>query len=344
MTTLFAYGRASTDKQQITLKSQEEILTNYFRLRRSMDKTISWGGWFPDAAQTSTVPFLERPMGSKIFLKANYGDLLVVSNFDRAFRSVIDCDNALRCCLEKGIRIIILDLDVNTETPLGRAFVKLVAVLKELEREEISRRIKDAIQYNIRHVNPHSSFVPVGWKNKNKQYVPYREERNMARRVVEMYHSGGTMRGISKELQKHKTKINKRSCDLNQVNHMYVACVCGFPKIFVKDLPRSTQLLSYLALNDGRPPQLGPEQVASRRFYTLPPMPDPLPVVVPPALYEHLKPTAYHDKKREEIRIAQARLNSDVSSCRLPEHHQPLKPKQQGRWVDQDLPHNISPE
>jgi DNA invertase Pin-like site-specific DNA recombinase len=330
MTTLFAYGRASTDKQQITLKTQEEILTNYYRLRHSIDSSIRWGGWYPDAAITSRVPFLERPMGSKIFRVAEPGDLMVVSNFDRAFRSVMDCDGCLKSCLEKRIRVIILDLDVNTETALGRAFVKLVAVLKELERDEISRRTKEAIQHNIRNVRPHGTGIPPGWARTHdksgKKFMPCFRERQIGKQVVELYHQGKSSRAIAKQITLEQTQRNDRRYDYNQVPRLYSAALIGFPKLFPSDIPLPTKMWKYMALYDGQVPQILPGQVSSGLLYTLPPMKGPPLYDVPRAFYIHLLPEAYEDRKQEQIRVAQDRQKSNASSCILPSHHQPLTP------------------
>jgi DNA invertase Pin-like site-specific DNA recombinase len=328
MPRLFCYGRASTDSQRITLLAQEEITHNYYKLRHSMDEELTFGGWFPDAAVTSKINFFERPKASEILRLAQAGDAIVVSNFDRAFRSVLDCDRSLRICNEANIGLIILDVDVNTQTPLGRAFMKMIAVLKELEREEISRRTREAFEYNRRHMRPSRMRCPCGWDvqtiNGEKQLIPCEQDQRVAFRVVELYHQGVAIRRILEISREEKwppalwPNVKRGSWSLYSLRAFYVAAVCGFQKVMSDEMPQLSYLMHYLALYDGQPPRLQLDGVSQGLFYTLPPMPGPPPIVVPPVLYRHLKQDARACRAAEKLRDGPAHRLTDAARDKLP--------------------------
>ena len=248
MSRVFAYGRASTDRQQITLGNQEEVCQNYYKLRESAGDDIEWAGWFPDAAVSSTKPLVERPMGEIIFTNARKGDILLVSNFDRAFRSVVDCHNTMNILDERGIALVILDVDVNTKTPLGRAFMKIIAVLKELEREEIGRRTREALQYKKRHNKPTCSWSPIGWrrigKKKDSRFAPEPGDRNWCKEIVRLREvKGMSFTAIEKDLRARKAKFyadgrgNSKGWSIRKVRKGYSAAKLGFPLIYQRELP-----------------------------------------------------------------------------------------------------------
>lgn len=323
MPRMFCYGRASTDSQKITLLAQEEITRNYFKLRQSMNESIEYGGWFCDADTTSKIDMFERPKAAEILVQAQEGDAIVVSNFDRAFRSVTDFDHSFRISNEAGIGLIILDIDVNTDSPVGRAVMRIIAVIKELEREEIARRTKEALQYNIRHMKPCKSRCPVGWTlsevNGKPEYIPSEIAQRAAFQIVALVNEQGlSLRDIEKIAKKEWEPIPWRGnkCDgWSQYNVMrfYVAAICGFPKLLIPELPPFTHLMYYLALSGGRPPQLEVDAVSMGRLYTLPPIEGPPPIVVPPILYRGLKPAAFVCRDAEMRRDEQDRRRSSSS-------------------------------
>lgn len=291
MAKLFGYGRASTDRQQITMASQQEICENYYRLKLAQDPTLQWAGWFPDAAVTAKMPLFERPMGEQLFLQAREGDIIVASNFDRLFRSVSDCDNTLEHCRERKVGLVILDVDVNTTSNLGAAFMRIIAALKRLELDEVSRRTREALAINRRNMHPHSDNVPIGYVKRGigrrARFVPDPVERKWCKLIVSIFNRGYTIRSIS-DYFNHKVKTIGLTTgpSRNLLKHRYlitrcfVAAICGFPCVYMTDLPTVTDLFKYMALHDARPPQIGALQVQQGLLYTLPPVEGPLPCKV----------------------------------------------------------------
>lgn len=278
MKRLFAYGRASTDKQQITLKHQEEICVHYHRLRQAQGDVMEWAGWFPDAAITSRIPWFERPMGERIFSQIQPGDVIVVSNLDRAVRSVSDCDNSMMIAEEGKFALVFLDMEVDMRTITGRLFMRIVSCFKQFEREERSRQTRSALVYNLSHGKPHSQTDPIGWvrKGKSKELRASPEDRAWAKEVVRLYEERGyDFREIEKIFRQRQARTpNGNVWHLRRVRLAYSAVKCHFPKLYSSDLPPIKALRRYMASHGGRPPQLQYGLVRSGLWRNAPPMQD----------------------------------------------------------------------
>lgn len=285
MAYMYGYGRASTDKQQITIKSQQEICERYFELRKASGSEHEWGGWHPDAAVSATLHFQQRPMGEAILRKMVRGDAMVVSNFDRLFRSVIDCHYCIETFNERGLTLCILDAGIQTDTPLGAAMMKFIAIIKELEKEEISRRTRDAIHYKYRKGLPIHGQAPIGWQKKgykSKSYfAPYEIERQWCYEIVKMREENGlgfarigafmrNNRGPSETYRDNYDKASMR-WPLKATTRAYIAAKLGFPCIAAKHLPNREEVSQYLVSNNGLQPRIEPSSYKRGFLHTVPP-------------------------------------------------------------------------
>ena len=290
MSVLYGYGRASTDRQQITLLAQEEVCMSYLKLRVAAGDDLTWGGWHPDPAVTSKLPFFDRPMGAKLLGTIRPGDVIVISNFDRIFRSVRDCDATIKLMNSMEVRLAILDIDIRTDTALGKAFMNIIAVIKELERDDCSRRTREALQYKARQGQPINLHAPIGWKvigsKKDSKYVPNSDIRRWCYEIVRLHEEKGwDFKDITKRFKERNVPyFNPRSTRWKEtvVRWAYVAAKCGFPVLRRMDLPRVKQFKRYQREHGGRPPQLARGAVSEGLLHTLPPMKDRKPISLEP--------------------------------------------------------------
>lgn len=277
MAKLFGYGRVSTYKQQISIAAQQQICENYFRMRLAAGDDLEWAGWYPDPEVSAKIHWFERPMGSRLAVEARPGDCIVISHFDRAFRSVVDCSNTLEMLDIKQVGLTILDVDVNTRTPLGRAFLKIMAVIKELEREEIGRRIRDAARHKKSRQLPLNQESPIGWRKvgekSNSVFRPCRKDREWCREIVNLYdNQGWPFNRILKHFHTLKARTpgplqrNRKKGGWNywRISRGYVAYKLGFPKMPTRELPSPTAYAKSLLL----PPE---ELIVWRAERRLPP-------------------------------------------------------------------------
>lgn len=137
------YVRASTIRQ-VTVGASIEAQTD------AIERECERRGWQllaleRDAASARSLkrrPGLERAMAE---LDAGRYETLLVARMDRAFRSVGDFANTLARA-EKGCwELRMLDPDVDTTSPYGRAMAHVAAAFAQLESDLISQRTREAI-------------------------------------------------------------------------------------------------------------------------------------------------------------------------------------------------------
>lgn len=86
-----------------------------------------------------------RPVYEKIINSLNSGDIFVIWDLDRAYRSAKDALNELDNLRERGIEIQIASLHIDTSTPHGMLIYTFVSGLAEFERRLLSERTKQGL-------------------------------------------------------------------------------------------------------------------------------------------------------------------------------------------------------
>lgn len=90
---------------------------------------------------------MTRPGFSNLFTnKLESGDTLVVAKVDRLGRDNIDVQQTINTLLDKGIKVICLDLPEQDLTkPSAKAMLQMIAVFAEFERSRIRERTLDGL-------------------------------------------------------------------------------------------------------------------------------------------------------------------------------------------------------
>ena len=86
-----------------------------------------------------------RPQLKALLEYVREGDVVVVSDFSRLARSTRDMLQIVQELTEKGVGLISLKENVDTDTPQGRFMLTVFAALAELERETILQRQREGI-------------------------------------------------------------------------------------------------------------------------------------------------------------------------------------------------------
>jgi DNA invertase Pin-like site-specific DNA recombinase len=138
---VYGYVRASTDKQENTVKIQKADIEKRFVDERC--KNLRHGGILQDPETSSGVPLVRRQAGRELVRRLRPGDHLVITSFDRAFRNFGEAVHWIERWLKHGITLHILRCrGIDTATPMGRAFLRMMAVFAELERDMIRERTR----------------------------------------------------------------------------------------------------------------------------------------------------------------------------------------------------------
>ncbi|WP_051556258.1 recombinase family protein [Nitratireductor aquibiodomus] len=86
-----------------------------------------------------------RPVYERVIKSLNQGDMLVVWDLDRAFRSVIDALAEAEKLRKRGIHFRIASLSIDTSTPAGIFVYTMMSALAEFERRTLSQRTKEGL-------------------------------------------------------------------------------------------------------------------------------------------------------------------------------------------------------
>lgn len=91
-------------------------------------------------------------------------DVLIVYSLDRLTRSVSDMDTLLKLFEDNHIELVSVDEKVDTHSPQGRFFIKLIALIAEWEREIIEDRTKRGLLESARQGNYVKGTPPIGYR------------------------------------------------------------------------------------------------------------------------------------------------------------------------------------
>lgn len=86
-----------------------------------------------------------RPVYERVISSLRRGDMLVVWDLDRAFRSVIDALSEAEKLRARGVHFRIANLSIDTSTPAGIFVYTMMSALAEFERRMLSQRTKEGL-------------------------------------------------------------------------------------------------------------------------------------------------------------------------------------------------------
>ncbi len=127
---IVGYARVSTQDQNLQL--QIDALQN--------------AGCFEIFEEKITGTKKERPALNEMLKMLRSGDRVVVYKLDRISRSTKHLIELAELFEEKGLEFVSISDSIDTSTPTGRFFFRMLASLAELERDIISERTKAGLQ------------------------------------------------------------------------------------------------------------------------------------------------------------------------------------------------------
>lgn len=133
----FAYLRVSTAEQDLE-KNKFDIL------KLANEKGLGQVQWIEEKV-TSRVHWKKRAVG-KIIEQAQAGDNLIVSEFSRLGRSMLECMEILSIALQKNTKIFAVKGNWQLDNTIQSKIMAMVfSMAAEIERDLISQRTKEAL-------------------------------------------------------------------------------------------------------------------------------------------------------------------------------------------------------
>ena len=184
-----------------SLETQEKRCRAFAELHNfSIDKVYT-------EVVSGAVEFRKRPVFQKVLSELKSNSKLVVSRLDRLSRKVVDTLKLIDDFKKEHKEICITDIGNIHKDGVSKVFVTILASLAEIERENISIRIKASkkiAKEERRYLGGYSEF---GYKVENKKLVPDDKEFLVLQSMVNLRKSGLGYRKISDEI---KNKFGKR--------------------------------------------------------------------------------------------------------------------------------------
>ncbi len=175
------YIRVSTDKQAKkqdgSLDTQMDQLTKYLEYKRSsgVDWRISERfveGESEGKRRGKSAKDTNRPTFQKMLATARAGliDVIVITKIDRISRSVVDFMLLVEELDKYGVRVVSLRENIDLTTPAGKFQTILMIALAQHEREVISERVREKVQWRAEKGLPIGP-PPIGYFMKDKMYT-----------------------------------------------------------------------------------------------------------------------------------------------------------------------------
>lgn len=218
--TFAAYVRVSTDGQAesgLGLDAQRETITRWADYRGFKL------AWYIDAGVSAGKPLDKRPEGRRLAADLAAGRVagVVAAKLDRLFRDALETLEATREWDAAGLTVVLLDLGVDTASPMGRAFLTMAAAFAELERARIAERTRDALTAARTQGRRHGGLalgetlaetVAQARPNGRRDVVAVENEARTVARIVELRAAGMSLRAIAQALDSegHATKAGGR--------------------------------------------------------------------------------------------------------------------------------------
>ncbi len=203
-----AYIRVSTNEQAtegVSLDAQRARVEAYaaFRGLELVEVVV-------DAGVSASKPLAARPGGAAVLaaLKAGTAQAVIAAKLDRLFRSAADALAVTRTWDDAGIALHLLDMGMDTRSPMGRAFLTMAAAFGELELNLIRERTRTGLA-QVRAQGGRLGGAAFGWRRLDavddcgrRVCEPVADEVAAVERAVELRRSGATLAAVAEALNR----------------------------------------------------------------------------------------------------------------------------------------------
>ena len=129
------------------------------------------------------------------------GDALVVYSLSRLSRSTKDTLSISEALAKREADLVSLSEKIDTTTAAGKMVFRMLAVLSEFERDQVSDRTRFALAHKRTLHEKTGGDIPFGYKVKKGKLVPHPEEQKTVRLVLDLEGRGLSLREICRHLE-----------------------------------------------------------------------------------------------------------------------------------------------
>jgi DNA invertase Pin-like site-specific DNA recombinase len=129
------------------------------------------------------------------------GSALVVYSLSRLARSTRDALNISELLHKRGADLVSLSEKLDTSSAAGKMIFRVLAVLAEFERDQVSERTRAALHYKRTNSEKTGGDVPFGYTARDGRLFPRANEQAAIRLIVQRRTQGASLRTICRELE-----------------------------------------------------------------------------------------------------------------------------------------------
>jgi site-specific DNA recombinase len=128
--------------------------------------------------------------------------MIIVNDLSRLSRSVRDTLAFVEDVVNKyGVEFVSLQNDIDTTSPMGKAFLAISAVFNQLARDEVSMKVKNMWAHKRSKNEKTGGCIPFGYSLvDSKRLVPLPEEQETVKHIHDLRASGHSLRDIVSDL------------------------------------------------------------------------------------------------------------------------------------------------
>jgi len=195
------YVRVSTARQAekgVSMAAQEEKVRAWAKLNEAVAVDI-----FTDAGlsgkRADNRPALQRALEA-----VEKGDALVVYSLSRLARSTRDTLALADTLQKRGADLVSLSEKIDTTSAAGKMVFRMLAVLGEFERDQVSDRTRAALEHKRANGEKTGGEVPYGYRARAGRLFKVTREQRAIESMVRMRRQGRTLRAIGRALENAK--------------------------------------------------------------------------------------------------------------------------------------------
>lgn len=130
------------------------------------------------------------------------GDALVTYSLSRLSRSTRDTLELADALAKKDADLVSLSEKVDTTTAAGKMVFRMLAVLSEFERDQVSDRTRMALAHKRANGEKTGGSIPFGYAVEKDRLVADAEEQQAVRMVLDLHKKGLSLRKIGRALER----------------------------------------------------------------------------------------------------------------------------------------------
>jgi site-specific DNA recombinase len=130
------------------------------------------------------------------------GDALIAYSLSRVSRSTRDTLDIAEALQRKGADLVSLTEKIDTTSASGKMVFRLLAVLAEFERDQISDRTKSALHYKRMRNEKTGGDVPFGYTVRHGRLIPKASEYPAVQDILRRRRRGESLQRIASALER----------------------------------------------------------------------------------------------------------------------------------------------